>query len=64
MYRRLVEDMDLNCGLVVDGEVTVAEMGRLVFEKVLEVASGNKTKSELLGMGDEEFVPWLPGPTV
>jgi altronate hydrolase len=63
MYKRLVEDMDINCGLVLDGEVTMREMGRRVFDLMLEVASGQKTRSELLGLGDHEFVPWQIGIT-
>ena len=61
MYQRLVEDMDINCGLVLDGEVSMREMGRQVFEHMLTIASGEKSKSELLGLGDHEFVPWQIG---
>ena len=61
MYRRMEEDMDVNCGLVLDGEASVQEMGARVFRTILDVASGQKTKSELLGYGDEEFVPWQIG---
>ena len=53
--------MDINCGVVVDGEVTIEEMGQRIFEEILEVASGKKTKSEELGLGDNEFVPWSLG---
>jgi len=63
MYKRLEEDMDINCGRVLDGEVTMREMGALVFDLMLEVASGEKSKSELLGLGDHEFVPWQIGIT-
>jgi len=61
MYRRLADDMDINCGVIVDGELTVAEMGQRIFEHILRVASGDKTRSELLGLGDNEFVPWHMG---
>lgn len=61
MYRRLEEDMDINCGLIVDGECTVPEMGRRIFEQILRHASGEATKSEQLGLGDHEFVPWHLG---
>lgn len=61
MYRRMEDDMDVNCGLVMDGEKTVAEMGEAVFRKILDTASGARTKSEELGYGDEEFVPWQVG---
>jgi altronate hydrolase len=62
-YRRMVEDMDINCGDVVDG-VSIADKGREIFDKVLAVASGEKTKSELLGYGDAEFTPWQIGATM
>lgn len=61
MYQRLSEDMDINCGLIVDGECSVAEMGQRIFEQVLRHASGEPTKSEQLGLGDNEFVPWHLG---
>ena len=61
MYKRMADDMDINCGLILDGEATVAEMGERIFKLVLETASGRKTKSEELGLGDEEFVPWQMG---
>jgi altronate hydrolase len=61
MYRRLEEDMDINCGLVLDGELTVPQMGERIFEQILRHASGEPTKSELLGLGDNEFVPWHLG---
>jgi altronate hydrolase len=61
MYRRLHEDMDINCGTILDGDATVHEMGKAIFEVMLRIASGEKTKSELLGLGDHEFVPWNIG---
>ena len=61
MYQRLSEDMDINCGLIVDGECSVAEMGQRIFEQILRHASGEPTKSEQLGLGDNEFVPWHLG---
>ncbi len=61
MFTRLEEDMDINCGLVIDGELSVPEMGQRIFELILRAASGERTKSELLGLGDHEFVPWHLG---
>jgi len=61
MYTRLEEDMDINCGLVLDGELSVPQMGQHIFEHILRAASGQSTKSELLGLGDHEFVPWHLG---
>ena len=61
MYHHMAEDMDINCGLIADGEATVEDMGRAIFELILETASGQATKSEALGFGDQEFVPWQVG---
>ena len=61
MFRRLEEDMDINCGVVIDGELTVPELGQRIFEQILRHASGEPTKSETLGLGDHEFVPWHLG---
>lgn len=63
IYERMEDDMDINAGVILDG-VPVADVGRQIFELVLEVASGRKTKSEALGYGDEEFAPWSVGPTL
>lgn len=60
-YRRMSEDMDVNCGEIADGTATVAEMGRRIFDLVLATASGRRTASELLGFGEEEFTPWQLG---
>jgi altronate hydrolase len=62
-YRRMIDDMDLDCGSILDGG-SIEECGRAVFEELLAVASGKKTKSEELGLGDEEFDPWMAGPTL
>jgi altronate hydrolase len=61
MYTRLEEDMDINCGAVLDGECDIEQMGQRIFEHILRAASGEKTKSEQLGLGDHEFVPWHLG---
>lgn len=58
MFQHLEEDMDINCGRILDGERTLQEMGEDIFRLMLDTASGQKTKSELLGLGDNEFVPW------
>jgi altronate hydrolase len=60
VYRRMSEDMDINCGDVLDG-VSIETKGKEIFAKVLAVASGAHTKSEDLGYGDLEFVPWQIG---
>jgi altronate hydrolase len=60
MYGHMSEDMDINCGDILDG-VTIEAKGREIFETILRVASGERSKSELLGYGDAEFVPWQIG---
>jgi altronate hydrolase len=64
MYRRMEEDMDIDCGAILDEGVSVAAMGERIFEKILAVASGERSKSEALGFGDAEFVPWQIGATM
>lgn len=61
MYTRMVSDMDINCGVVIEGDVTLAEMGERIFCQILRHASGEPTKSEALGVGSNEFVPWPIG---
>jgi len=61
MYQRLTEDMDINCGEILDGTISVQKMGQKIFELFLRIASGEKSKSEELGLGDYEFVPWQIG---
>ncbi len=61
MYTRMAEDMDVNAGVVMDGQASVQELGQELFELILATASGRRTKSEELGFGQEEFVPWQLG---
>jgi altronate dehydratase len=61
MYAKLSEDMDLNCGDIVSEGVSIEEKGRALFELIIRVASGERTKSEELGFGGAEFVPWQIG---
>ena len=61
MYQRLAEDMDVNCGAILTEGVSVQEMGARIFDLILAVASGQKSKSEALGFGDNEFTPWQIG---
>jgi altronate hydrolase len=63
LYHWMEDDMDINAGTILDGTETVEEVGRRIFEKILAVAGGERTKSELAGLGDEEFAPWQLGPT-
>jgi altronate hydrolase len=59
-YQRMIDDMDLNCGDILEG-VSIEAKGEEIFQTILRVASGERTKSEDLGYGDNEFVPWQVG---
>lgn len=61
VYRRQREDMDVDCGRIVDGGASVAEVGQEILDRVLAAASGEPTASEAAGIGFEEFVPWQLG---
>ena len=64
LWRRQEDDMDINCGEIVDGTASVAEMGDRIFARMLATASGEPTKSERHGYGQSEFVPWQLGATM
>jgi altronate hydrolase len=64
LYERQGDDMDINCGTIVDGAETVEQCGQRVLDLILRVASGEKTKSEAMGFGDDEFAPWVIGATM
>lgn len=61
MYNRMTGDMDINCGRILDGDIDVQQMGVEIFEDIIACASGAQSKSELLGYGEAEIVPWNMG---
>jgi arabinonate dehydratase len=61
MYEKMIDDMDINAGTILEGE-SVDDAGRRLFELILDVASGHRTRSEAAGIGEEEFAPWFIGP--
>jgi altronate hydrolase len=61
LYKRMTDDMDIDCGPIADGVASVQEIGERIFNLVLQTASGQKSKSEELGFGDDEFTPWQLG---
>ncbi len=61
LWQRQSEDMDINCGTIIEGSQTLAEVGQHIFAQMLRTASGAKTKSEMHGYGQNEFVPWPIG---
>jgi len=64
MYLKLSDDMDINAGTIVSDGDSVEAVGRRIYERLLEVASGDMTLSEGHGLGDNEFVPWQIGATM
>lgn len=64
MYQRMSDDMDVNCGEILDGSTTVQEKGEQIFQLILDTASGKPSKSEELGFGENEFTPWQLGAVV
>jgi len=64
LFQHMEEDMDVNCGTIVDGTETVEQVGERIFKLILETASGKRSKSELLGFGEDEFAPWVVGATM
>ncbi|PYN93051.1 MAG: galactonate dehydratase [Candidatus Rokuibacteriota bacterium] len=63
VYRHMEEDMDVNCGVILEG-TPLPVVGRQIFEEIIQVASGKRSKSELSGVGEEEFAPWIIGPVM
>jgi altronate hydrolase len=61
LYRRMEDDMDINCGEALDGRATIEELGERIFQFIIGTASGRRTKSEEFSLGDNEFVPWHIG---
>jgi arabinonate dehydratase len=63
LYHHMLDDMDINAGVILEG-TPVEVVGQQIFEEILAVAGGKKTKSEINGVGEEEFAPWSIGPTL
>ncbi len=61
LYRRMSDDMDIDCGPIAEGKASVQQVGQEIFDLILATASGRRTKSEELGIGEEEFTPWQLG---
>ncbi|WP_321948036.1 altronate dehydratase family protein [Paraburkholderia sp. J10-1] len=61
MFRHMQDDMDINCGTIVDGTETLEQCGQRIFDLLLHVASGEKSKSEQMDFGKSEFAPWIQG---
>jgi altronate hydrolase len=64
LFVRQEDDMDINCGTIVDGRESIEEVGERFFRLILDTASGRETKSEAFGYGEDEFAPWVLGATM
>ena len=64
MFERMEDDMDINCGTILDGSETVEQCGARIFDHIVRVASGERTKSEGFDAGQAEFAPWVLGATM
>jgi altronate hydrolase len=58
LWERQQDDLDINCGELIDGTATLEELGSRIFELMLRCASGQLSRSEIHGYGQHEFVPW------
>jgi altronate hydrolase len=59
LYHRMRDDIDINCGTILDGTESLGEVASRIYSEILDTASGKLTKSEELGFGEEEFQPWI-----
>lgn len=64
LFQRMQDDIDINCGRIIDGEQSVEDAGAAIYKEILEIASGKPTRSEIHGFGEEEFQPWILGATL
>lgn len=64
LFNKQEDDMDVNCGTIIDGTSSVDKVGEDIFNLILRIASGDKSKSEQWGYGEDEFAPWVLGPTM
>lgn len=61
LWQQMPDDMDLNCGDIVSHGVSIDDKAEELLNMIFAVASGEPTKSENLGLGDFEFIPWQVG---
>ncbi len=61
LWERQREDMDINCGDIITGEETMEQLSQRLFREIIDYASGKQSRSEELGYGQDEFIPWKVG---
>jgi altronate hydrolase len=64
LFQKQYEDMDINCGEIISGESSIEDKGQEILKKIISTASGKKSKSEVHQYGEDEFAPWVLGPTM
>ena len=64
MFEIMIDDMDINCGGILEGTDTINACGERIFESLVDLASGQRSKSERLNFGSSEFAPWILGPVI
>jgi altronate hydrolase len=60
LARSMSDDIDVDCSSVLNG-TSLEVVGGWIFDEILATASGKPTASERLGLGESEWVPWIPG---
>ncbi len=63
LHARMEDDVDVDAGVALGG-ATVGSVAESIFATLVDAASGVQTKSEALGLGEEEFAPWVLGPVM
>jgi len=63
LYESMPDDMDIDAGVILRG-TPIQDVAAAIFEEIIQVASGKRTKSELQDLGEEEFAPWTVGPVL
>ena len=64
MFNRQEEDMDINCGVIVDGKASIQDVGQQFFEIILQHRLRRAEQERSMGYGEDEFAPWILGPTM
>ena len=64
IYNHMTDDIDINAGKIISNNARIEDVGNEIFDLLIQIASGEKSKSEKQGLGDLEFVPWQIGATM
>lgn len=61
LFIKMSENIDLNAGMIIEGNETVDQVGEKIFSEIVDVSCGKLTKAEVLKQHD--FGIWRIGPT-